>query len=504
MNFNQLLQTLRGIDQPACEGADCSLGETDYLSQKIGAVRARDNTTGRSTPDDKEWGKSRIKDLIKKDIHAMSRTKNPALPEEQTDESHYSPFDYHGEHDPDPEEMSGYDRYRAKGGTLSRSQWAFDQSQRNPWDSDDEDEEQTEGMFDKKPNDAGQILVKLAKVVKSVQTPDQLKSAENFANLVFNKLNARIKQDKGFAGLEDSTKLMNQIEADLKAKAREVGTVAKKDKIGMDSDLRTMQKLAGVGESSDEESDEEWYNADGSLNPNGAYDAGGHYYADRDVREGDAGWDDPRYEPRKPEPDEDWEYEKSRDNPRDRYVDTPTQQELDADAEDRAEKAARLKQAMAAVAHTWGRKSKTEGTEEVAECGMMPDMQQSQGQEDTVSMSINMNGTGTGGIRDILNVLRNIEGSNDSITEPKIEPAVKKEPGMDFMTLGDTGDVEKEGFANSPDEVYHDISASTPNGNDLNRAKQSFKHNPLGGDNKMAESIAERLAQRYEEIKSSK
>ena len=187
-------------------------------------------------------------DLYNK-IREIAEREDHTQEEQRSDESRYSRADYNGEHDPDADELHGYARYKANGGKLSRSQYEFDLAQGTDSDEDDEDYEKTkEGMFDNKHSDTAQILAKLARVVKSVESPEQLRSAENFANLVFNKLNARIKQNQGFAGLGDSTRLMNQIEADLKAKAKELGTHATKDKIGMDGDVRTMQKLAGVGE----------------------------------------------------------------------------------------------------------------------------------------------------------------------------------------------------------------------------------------------------------------
>ena len=51
--------------------------------------------------------------------------------------------------------------------------------------------------------------------------------------------------------------------------------------------------------------------------------------------------------------------------------------------------------------------------EVVDECGMGPMSGMSQGQQDNVNMSINMNGAGPGGIRDLLDILRNIEQGSD-------------------------------------------------------------------------------------------
>ena len=60
-------------------------------------------------------------------------------------------------------------------------------------------------------------------------------------------------------------------------------------------------------------------------------------------------------------------------------------------------------------------KDKTKSVNE--ECGDMPvgmmGMSSHQGQQDSVTMNISMNGSGAGGIRDLMSILRNIEGSNN-------------------------------------------------------------------------------------------
>jgi hypothetical protein len=63
----------------------------DPMTQKIGAIRSRDNTTGRMTPDDQKWGKERVKTLSKKSTEKMKGEKKPALPENSDSKENTKP-----------------------------------------------------------------------------------------------------------------------------------------------------------------------------------------------------------------------------------------------------------------------------------------------------------------------------------------------------------------------------------------------------------------------------
>lgn len=54
----------------------------DPLSKKVGPIRARDNTTGRVSPEDQKWGKEQVKQSVKTSIQRMKTDKKPNLPEE--------------------------------------------------------------------------------------------------------------------------------------------------------------------------------------------------------------------------------------------------------------------------------------------------------------------------------------------------------------------------------------------------------------------------------------
>jgi len=147
------------------------------------------------------------------------------------------------------------------------------------------------------------------------------------------------------------------------------------------------------------------------------------------------------------------------------------------------------------------------------ECGMpgmtnMPSgmMGMRNDQADSVNMNVSINAAGSGGIKDLMNILKNIDnnGSSDGhdhsdmpapfgqMDEPEV--TIKKEPGFDSM-------MSQETFGNEPDEMYGDMSSVTQGGGDLNRPKQAYPR-VQPGDNAMAEALVIKLSSLYEEIKS--
>lgn len=142
---------------------------------------------------------------------------------------------------------------------------------------------------------------------------------------------------------------------------------------------------------------------------------------------------------------------------------------------------------------------------EMDECGMMGGsmMPPPPKQSDSVNMNVSLNASGGGGIRDLMDILRNIEkGGHDhgdmDMDPPSPfgnkEPMIRKMPDMDMLNA--------ETFANEPDEMYGDMSQSIRDGGDLNRAKGQYAR-AQPGDNPMAvESIKNKLSALYEEIKS--
>ncbi len=125
---------------------------------------------------------------------------------------------------------------------------------------------------------------------------------------------------------------------------------------------------------------------------------------------------------------------------------------------------------------------------DVEECGGMPSMgpmsSMAPKQQDNVTMNVSMNGSGAGGIRDLMSILKNIEqGGGDSEHD---------------MVVG------LEQMVNTPDEQTADIGAVIPTGDDLHsKGGEAPKVN--GGGNPMQQGVSEGLLDQlnnlYQEVK---
>lgn len=107
-------------------------------------------------------------------------------------------------------------------------------------------------------------------------------------------------------------------------------------------------------------------------------------------------------------------------------------------------------------------------------------------QPDNVTMNVSMNGSGSGGIKDLLDILRNIE-----------KPSMGKD--ADAVLVG------MEEFGNEPAPSTAGIDAVTPTGDDLfSKGGEAEKVN--GGGNPMqpgvSESLIAQLNNLYQEVKS--
>jgi hypothetical protein len=157
------------------------------------------------------------------------------------------------------------------------------------------------------------------------------------------------------------------------------------------------------------------------------------------------------------------------------------------------------------------------GDEGLEECGgMMPMPMSSPKQSDSVTMNISMNGSGAGGIRDLMSILRDIETGGeegDSVPDADdLELDIKSmdhphdEPEHDHGEEDDIifgNDVEEE-FANQPDEMYSTVDSMMPTGNDIH-SKGEERPKVNGGGNPYtvtAEGIQRQLQNLYHEVKS--
>lgn len=129
--------------------------------------------------------------------------------------------------------------------------------------------------------------------------------------------------------------------------------------------------------------------------------------------------------------------------------------------------------------------------------GMMGMRNEPPKQGDSVSMNVSMNGSGAGGIRDLMGILKNIEDTgddqmsighdhgDDNMEMPIIMKAMggQDEPDMGGSDLGKP-ERDMEEFANAPDEMTAGIDAVTGTGNDIHsKGAEAPKVN--GGGNPM-------------------
>jgi hypothetical protein len=116
--------------------------------------------------------------------------------------------------------------------------------------------------------------------------------------------------------------------------------------------------------------------------------------------------------------------------------------------------------------------------EGVGECGMMPPMgamapSAPPAQQDTVSMNVSMNAQGAGGIRDLMNVLKDIQDGPDhgALTaephsaeidaDPELDIAMpsphgEEEADVQVVHLGNDEVEQEEAYDNQPDVAYQD------------------------------------------------
>ena len=157
---------------------------------------------------------------------------------------------------------------------------------------------------------------------------------------------------------------------------------------------------------------------------------------------------------------------------------------------------------------------------DMEECGdnmpIMPAvMHTSQGQQDSVSMNVSMNGSGPGGIKSLMDILRNIESASSDadaeiiVTEPhaghgqhdqgpEVELGEKQEQLVGHDVDHDKGSDVK----NRPHRVTYNVDTITQHGDDIHSKGDVKRLKPAGGENPLQEGLIERLTNLYDQVKS--
>jgi hypothetical protein len=149
------------------------------------------------------------------------------------------------------------------------------------------------------------------------------------------------------------------------------------------------------------------------------------------------------------------------------------------------------------------------------ECGdMMPMMSHAPQQQDSVTMNVSMNGSGPGGIKDLMSILRNIEQSAE---HDHAEPMIAQPHGMDGDVDIVLGTADEDMLSNADaDESYgnsapggsdahtYGIDAVTRKGDDMHSKGDVKRLRVNGGENPLQEGLVERLSAMYQSIKEAK
>jgi len=129
--------------------------------------------------------------------------------------------------------------------------------------------------------------------------------------------------------------------------------------------------------------------------------------------------------------------------------------------------------------------------ESLDECNMPGDMMSPPKQSDSVSMNVSLNASGSGGIKDLMGILKGIEDGGHAGHDDSKD-----------LVIGDDDFAFDEEFANAPEELYAPPEAVTPTGDDLHsRGAEAPKVN--GGGNPMQETLKLQLGRLYDEIKEA-
>lgn len=135
----------------------------------------------------------------------------------------------------------------------------------------------------------------------------------------------------------------------------------------------------------------------------------------------------------------------------------------------------------------------------IEECGSMPAISHSESQQsDSVTMNVSMNGSGAGGIRDLMAILKNIEDSAEPQHDHPADMIVGiEEPEMEEEIGGGFQSATTE-----PSEETAGIDAVTSTGNDMHsKGDEAEKVNGGGNPFRVSEGLLSHLTSLYQEVK---
>jgi len=138
------------------------------------------------------------------------------------------------------------------------------------------------------------------------------------------------------------------------------------------------------------------------------------------------------------------------------------------------------------------------GDTEMEECGMdmMPPAPK---QSDSVTMNVSMNGSGKGGIRDLMDILRNIEHAAGGAGDDAKDVIIGMADGTDMLDID-----AAESFANPVEpDTYEMDDVVNPPSNDLAANLGDHRTRQTGLPKAHMESLVDKLASQYEAIKEA-
>ena len=138
------------------------------------------------------------------------------------------------------------------------------------------------------------------------------------------------------------------------------------------------------------------------------------------------------------------------------------------------------------------------GDTEMEECGMdmMPSAPR---QSDSVTMNVSMNGSGKGGIRDLMDLLRNIENAAGPAGDDAKDVVIGMADGADMLDIG-----AAESFANPVEtDTYEVDDVVNPPSNDLAANMGDHRTRQTGLPKAHMESLVDKLASQYEALKEA-